>query len=75
MQTGHVVLFTILFIILVTVIGVLNNAFKNDSVAVPEMASKFMFLISCGIAGMLLYFNNGLLTYIILCFFIFVFFV
>jgi hypothetical protein len=55
--------------------AILNNAFKKETVVVPEMASKFMFLISCAIAGMLLYFNNGLLSYIILCFFIFVFFV
>jgi hypothetical protein len=75
MQTGHVVLFTIIFIILVTLFGMMNNAFKKDTVEVPEMASKFMFLISCAIAGTLLYFNNGLATYIILCFFIFVFFV
>jgi hypothetical protein len=75
MQTNQVVLFTIIFIIIVVLLGVMNNAFKKETVVVPEMASKFMFLISCAIAGMLLYFNNGLLSYIILCFFIFVFFV
>jgi hypothetical protein len=75
METSRVAIITIFFISFVVLLGFLNSAFKTDDVKLPDLGGKILFLIACMLAGMLVYFNNGLLSYIILCFFIFVFFV
>ena len=75
METSRVAIITIFFISFVVLLGFLNSAFKTGDVQLPDFGNKILFLVACMLAGMLVYFNNGLGSYIILCFFIFVFFV
>ena len=75
METWQVLAVTVLGIILVIAIGVMNSTFKNTTSEVPQVGNQMLFIISCMIAGMLIYFNHGLIYYILLCFFIFIFFI
>ena len=75
METWQVLAVTVLCIILVIAIGAMNSTFKNTTSEVPQVGNQMLFIISCMIAGMLIYFNHGLIYYILLCFFIFIFFI
>jgi hypothetical protein len=75
METWQILAFTVLGIILFVAIGVMNSTFKNTTSEVPQVGNQMLFIISCMIAGMLIYFNHGLIYFILLCFFIFIFFI
>jgi hypothetical protein len=75
METWQILAFTVLGIIIFVAIGAMNSTFKNTTSEVPQVGNQMLFIISCMIAGMLIYFNHGLIYFILLCFFIFIFFI
>jgi hypothetical protein len=75
METWHILIVTILSIISVIAIGAMNSTFKNTEMETPQVGNQMLFIISSMIAGMLIYFNHGLVYYILLCFFVFIFFI
>jgi hypothetical protein len=78
METWHILSITVFVMFVLVVIGALNNFYKNSN---PKIASSTttsswtVFAISCMIAGILIYLHAGLVEYILLCFFIFIFFI
>jgi len=75
METWQILAFTVLGIVLIIAIGAMNSTFKNTQSEIPQVGNQMLFIISCMIAGMLIYFNHGLIYYILLCFFVFIFFI
>lgn len=75
METWQILAFTVLGIVIVVAIGAMNSTFKNTTSEIPQVGNQMLFIISCMIAGMLIYFNHGLVYFILLCFFIFIFFI
>jgi hypothetical protein len=75
METWHLLGICVIFMILMIAIGAMNKTFKNTNTKTPQVGNQILFVISCMIAGILLYFNHGLISYILLCFFVFIFFV
>lgn len=75
METWHILAVTVLAIGLVIAFGAMNSTFKNTETEIPQVGNQMLFIISCMIAGMLIYFNHGLIHYILICFFIFIFFI
>ena len=55
METWQVLAFTVLGIILFVAIGAMNSTFKNTTSEVPQVGNQMLFIISCMIAGMLIY--------------------
>ena len=75
METWHILLISVIVMTITIAIGAMNHTFKNTNTKTPQVGNQILFIISCMIAGVLLYFNHGLISYILLCFFIFIFFV
>ncbi len=75
METWHILGIVILMMAIIIVIGIMNKSYKNVNTKTPQVGNQMLFIISCMIAGLLIYFHHGLFEYILLCFFIFIFFI
>lgn len=77
METLHILSITVFIMFVLIALGALNHFYKNSNqkVASSKTTSSWtVFAISCMIAGILIYMHAGLVEYILLCFFLFVFF-
>ncbi len=78
METWHILSITVLFLFFLIVIGIFNNLYKNSNpqkFSAQNTSNWTVFAVSCMIAGILIYTHVGLFQYIMLCFFIFIFFI
>jgi hypothetical protein len=75
METWHILGIVVLTMAIIIAFGIMNNSFKNTKTKTPQVGNQVLFVISCMLAGILIYFHHGLFEYIVLCFFIFIFFI
>ena len=75
METWHILTICIIIMMITISIGAMNHTFKNTKSKIPQSGNQILFIASCMIAGILLYFHHSLPYYILLCFFVFIFFI
>jgi len=78
METWHILSITVLLMFGLIALGALNHSYKNSDpkkFSSTNTSSWTIFAISCMIAGILIYLQAGLVEYILLCFFVFIFFI
>ena len=78
METWHILSITVFFMFGLVAIGALNHSYKNSDpqkLSAKNTSNWTVFAVSCMIAGILIYTHVGLFQYIMLCFFLFIFFI